>query len=57
MLTANPGEFAVPVDDLTGKPLGELLGQKRQVLWTDSYSNLFQVMMQQPASAPVGPAR
>jgi hypothetical protein len=57
MLTANPGEFAVPVDDLTGKPLGELLGQKRQVLWTDSYSNLFQVMMRQPASAPVGPAR
>jgi hypothetical protein len=50
MLTANPGEFAVPVDDLTGKPLGELLGQKRQVLWTDSYSNLFQVMMRHPAS-------
>jgi len=50
MLAANPGKFAVPVDDVTGKPLGELLGKKRRVLWTDSYSNLFQVMMRHPAS-------
>jgi hypothetical protein len=45
MLTANPGKFAVPVDDVTGKALGVLLGNKRRVLWTDSYSNFFQVMM------------
>jgi hypothetical protein len=50
MLTANAGRFAVPVDDMTGKSLGELLVTKRRVLWTDSYSNLFQVMMRQPAS-------
>ena len=50
MLAANPGKFAVPVDDVSGKPLGELLGKKRLVLWTDSYSNLFQVMMRHPAS-------
>jgi hypothetical protein len=50
ILTANPARLPVPVDDVSGKPVIVSLGKNRQVLWTDSYSNLFQVMIRQPAS-------